>query len=127
MSEREKAVEALARKRWNGRRAEIIESGTAAYPGKIWDEIQPNPKNGQDVRASERNRAWRDLEDIEPILRSQIASELGERAERAEEALPHLDYVLQICEGEAEPDADKLNAARRLCDALSPDGREVEG
>lgn len=77
------AVEELARKRWNARRAEILESGTAAGPGREWDEIEPNPRNGHDVRAATFNAAHRDLEDAAPILRKRWEAEARERVENA--------------------------------------------
>lgn len=53
----DEVVEAVARHRWNARREAIIQSGSAEGPGAAWDDIEPDPRNGHDVRASEWNAA----------------------------------------------------------------------
>jgi hypothetical protein len=50
-------VEAVARRRWNARREAIIQSGSAEGPGAAWDDIEPDPRNGHDARASDWNAA----------------------------------------------------------------------
>jgi len=81
----EEAVEALARARWDARRQAIIDSGTAAGPGRAWDEIEP--RSGRDVRATEWNKARCNLEEVAAILAPAIAAKAVEEKERQIERL----------------------------------------
>jgi hypothetical protein len=74
----EAEVESFARARWEARRQAIIDSGTAGSPGAAWDEIEPSPRNGHDIRASEWNAARSDLALAASVLRGEDGFSLTE-------------------------------------------------